>query len=136
MDGARVMEDKLCLFLEQQVINQESQAAGYQNRKAKRKEMWKNSDQAKRQKTAKWVGGQLGGKVVIGLAVGLVVGLAVGLIAGVVVGVAARVAAGLAAAIGEEIIKWDKEALDALFNKTIKYLIINNYVFIINKFYI
>ena len=39
MDGAQVIENKLYLFLEQQVINQESRAAGYQNHKAKRKEI-------------------------------------------------------------------------------------------------
>ena len=83
--------------------------------------MWKNSDQVKRQKTAKWAGGQLGGKVATGSAVKVAA-----------VGVTTR----LAAAIGEEIIKWDEEALDALFNKTIKYLIINNYVFAISKLYI
>src|SRR2546421_8443828 len=52
-DGTRVTEDKLCLFLEQEVINRESRASGYQARKAKRKETWKDSEQAKkRQKTA------------------------------------------------------------------------------------
>ena len=60
--------------------------------------MWKDGERAKkRQKT----GGQLGGKA------------------------AARAATGAAAATGEEAIKdekgeiWDKEALDALFNKTV-----------------
>ena len=53
-DGARVTEDKLCLFLEQEVVNRESRAAGYQKRKSKRKEMWKDGERAKkRQKTAK-----------------------------------------------------------------------------------
>ena len=53
-DGTRVTEDKLCLFLEQQVVNRESRAAGYQKRKSKRKEMWKDGERAKkRQKTAK-----------------------------------------------------------------------------------
>src|SRR5271155_3427037 len=52
-DGSRVTEDKLCLFLEQEVINRESRASGYQARKAKRKETWKDSERAKkRQKTA------------------------------------------------------------------------------------
>ena len=47
------MEDKLCLFLEQEVIDRESRASGYQARKMKRKEMWKDSERAKkRQKTA------------------------------------------------------------------------------------
>src|SRR5271169_1794427 len=40
VDGSRVTEDKLCLFLEQQVINRESRASGYQARKMKRKETW------------------------------------------------------------------------------------------------
>src|SRR5271170_7190974 len=52
-DGSRVTEDKLCLFLEQEVINRESRASGYQARKAKRKETWKDSERAKkRQKSA------------------------------------------------------------------------------------
>ena len=52
-DGTRVTEDKLCLFLEQEVINRESRASGYQARKTKRKETWKESERAKkRQKTA------------------------------------------------------------------------------------
>ena len=46
-----------------------------------------------------------GGKVVIGL------------ITKSVAGVVIRVVIRLAAVIGEEIIKWDKKALDALFNK-------------------
>ena len=46
--------------------------------------MWKDSEWAKRQKTAEWAGGQLGGKATAGAAVGA------------------------AAAIGEETIK-DKE---------------------------
>src|SRR5271170_4709553 len=52
-DGSRVTEDKLCLFLEQEVINRESRASGYPARKAKRKETWKDSERAKkRQKSA------------------------------------------------------------------------------------
>src|SRR5437016_10872299 len=52
-DGTRVTEDKLCLFLEQEVINRESRASGYQARKAKRKETWKDSERAtKRRKSA------------------------------------------------------------------------------------
>ena len=38
-DGAWVTEDKLCLFLEQEVVNRESRASGYQTRKAKRREI-------------------------------------------------------------------------------------------------
>ena len=47
-DGSRVTEDKLCLFLEQEVIGRESRASGYQTRKAKRKEMWKEGERAKK----------------------------------------------------------------------------------------
>jgi len=73
---------------------------------------------------AKWVKGQLRGKIIIRLIIGLAIKI--------VVGVVTR----LAAVIREEIIKWDKKALDTLFNKTIKYLVINNYISIINKLYI
>ena len=107
-DGARVTEDKLCLYLEQQVINRESRAAGYQNRKAKRKEMWKDGERAKRQKTAEWAGGQLGGK-------------------------AATEAA--TATKDEEGDIWDEEALDALFNETIRYSVVNSYVSAITELY-
>ncbi len=44
-DGSWVTEDKLCLFLEQEVINRESRAPGYEARKRKRIEMWKESEQ-------------------------------------------------------------------------------------------
>ena len=100
--------------------------------------MWKNSKQAKRQKTAEQAGGQLGGKAVVKAAVGSAAGLA----AGVATGVATGVAAGAAAAIGEEIIKdkegeiQDEKALDTLFNKIIKYSVINNYVSAITELYI
>ena len=74
--------------------------------------MWKDSEQAKkRQKTE----GQLGGKIT------------------------AR--APTAVAIGEETIKeeegeiWDKKALDALFNKTVQYSVINSYISAITKLY-
>ena len=50
-DGAWVTEDKLCLFLEQEVINRESRAAGYQRRKAKRKAVWKESERAKKRRS-------------------------------------------------------------------------------------
>ncbi len=50
-DGAWVTEDKLCLFLEQEVINRESRAAGYQQRKAKRKAVWKESERAKKRRS-------------------------------------------------------------------------------------
>jgi hypothetical protein len=50
-DGAWVTEDKLCLFLEQEVINRESRAAGYQRRKAKRKAVWKEGERAKKRRS-------------------------------------------------------------------------------------
>ena len=87
-------------------------------------------------------GGQLGGKAAAGVAVGAVVGAAAESAAGAATGVAAEAAAGAAAAIGEEIIKdkegeiQDEEALDTLFNKTIKYSVINNYISAITEFYI
>ena len=56
--------------------------------------------------------------------------------------VAAGAAVGAAAAIGEEDIKkdkgeiWDEEALDALFNEIIQYLVINSYISAIIELYI
>lgn len=47
-DGAWVTEDKLCLFLEQEVVNRESRASGYEQRKAKRKAVWKDGERAKK----------------------------------------------------------------------------------------
>jgi hypothetical protein len=47
-----VTEDKLCPFLEQEVINRESRASGYQARKAKRKETWKDGNA--RQRGRRW----------------------------------------------------------------------------------
>ena len=92
-DGTRVTEDKLCLFLEQEVINRESRASGYQARKAKRKETWKDSERAKkRQKTA-----------------------------------AATAATAGAEEIEEEEKKWDEDALDAQFNETVRYAVVNSY---------
>jgi len=75
--------------------------------------------------------------------------VAAGLAAGSVARVIARSAAGLiirpvvraVAVIGEEIIKdkegeiWDEEALDTLFNETIQYSVVNNYVFVITELY-
>jgi len=115
-DGAQVTEDKLCLFLEQQVVNRESRAAGYQKRKSKRKEMWKDGERAKkRQKTAGRPGGQLGGRAAAGAVAG-------------------------AAAAAEEAIKdeeeiWDEDALDALFNETVRYSVVNSYVSAITELY-
>ena len=70
------------------------------------------------------MGGQLKGKVVIGVTVAI------------------EVAIRAVIAIGKEAIKedegeiWDEEALDALFNEIIQYLVVNSYVSIITKFYI
>ena len=47
-DDNWVTEDKLCLFLEQEVIHRESQASGYEARKRRRIEMWKESEQAQK----------------------------------------------------------------------------------------
>src|SRR5277367_607362 len=97
-DGSRVTEDKLCLFLEQEVVNRELRASGYPARKTKRKETWKDSERAKkRQKTT---------------------------------AVTATAAAAAAAAPGAEEIeeeKWDEDALDAQFNETVRYAVVNSY---------
>jgi hypothetical protein len=99
-DGSRVTEDKLCLFLEQEVIGRESRASGYQARKMKRKETWKDGERAKkRQKTA-------------------VTGLAEA-----------------AAEEEEEEEKWDEDTLDALFNETVRYSVVNGYVSAITELY-
>ena len=74
---------------------------------------------------AEWAGGQLGGKAAAKSTARSIAGVA-----------AVGVAAGSATAIKEEIIKWDEEALDALFNKIIRYLIINNYISTISELYI
>ena len=66
--------------------------------------MWKNSDQVKRQKTAEWAGGQLGGKAVVGAAAAA--------------GAAAAIEAATAIKDKKGDIQ-DKKALDTLFNKTI-----------------
>ena len=79
--------------------------------------MWKDSERAlKRQKTAGRPRGQLGGRVAAGAVVG------------------AAVAAEEAIKDKEEI--WDKDALDALFNETVQYLVINSYVFAITELYV
>jgi hypothetical protein len=86
-DGSRVTEDKLCLFLEQEVINRESRAPGYQARKTKRKEAWKDGERAKNKQKA-------------------------------------------AAAADEdqnEDEKWDEDALDTIFNETVRYSLVNSY---------
>jgi hypothetical protein len=96
-----VTEDKLCLFLEQEVINRESRASGYQARKAKRKETWKDSERAKkRQKTAGAAPATAGAEEV----------------------------EGEEEEEEEEEEKWDEDALDAQFCETIRYALVNSYV--------
>jgi hypothetical protein len=97
-DGSRVTEDKLCLFLEQEVVNRESRASGYQARKAKRKEMWKEGERAKkRRKTA--------------------------------------VTNEPEVTSGSEDENWDEEALDAQFNETVRYSVVEGYVCAITELY-
>ena len=75
--------------------------------------MWKDGERVKkRQKTVERVG-QLGGKAAVGAAAG----------------------------IGEEAVKeegeiWDEEALDALFNEIVQYLVVNSYVSAITELYV
>jgi len=90
-DATRVTEDKLCLSLEQEVINRESRASGYQARKAKRKETWKDSERAKKRRKS-----------------------------------AAPATAGAEEMEAEEE-KWDEDALDAQFNETVRYAVVNSY---------
>src|SRR5277367_2278269 len=98
-DGSRVTEDKLCLFLEQEVINRESRAPGYQARKAKRKETWKDSERAKRrQKSAAAAPATAGAEEVEG------------------------------EEEAEEEEEWDEDALDAQFSETIRYALVSSYV--------
>ena len=101
-DGSWVMEDKLCLFLEQEVINRESRASGYQARKAKRKEMWKDGERAKkRRKTAVTDGSE---EI-------------------------------CAVTSGSEDENWDEGALDAQFNETVRYSVVDSYVCAITELY-
>src|SRR5271170_6766849 len=94
-DGSRVTEDKLCLFLEQQVINRESRASGYQARKMKRKETWKDSERAKKgQKKAAAAPATAGAEEMEG------------------------------EEEEEEWDEWDEDALDAQFSETIRYALV------------
>src|SRR5271168_5001456 len=98
-DGSRVTEDKLCLFLEQEVINRESRASGYQARKAKRKETWKDSERAKkRQKSAAPAPATAGAEEEV------------------------------EGEEEEEEEEWDEDALDAQFSETIRYALVSSYV--------
>src|SRR5277367_3507372 len=97
-DGSRVTEDKLCLFLEQEVINRESRASGYQARKAKRKETWKDGERAKkRQKSAAPTPATAGAEEEV-------------------------------EGEEEEEEEWDEDALDAQFSETIRYALVSSYV--------
>lgn len=103
-DGSRVTEDKLCLFLEQEVINRESRASGYQARKAKRKESWKDGERAKKkQKTAGTPGIE-------------------------------SIPPATVEDDGEDE-KWDEDTLDALFNETVRYSVVNSYASAITELY-
>src|SRR5271163_2669222 len=103
-DGSRVTEDKLCLFLEQEVINRESRASGYQARKTKRKESWKDGERAKKKQKTVAAAGTAGFE-----------------------GTAAAAAAAAADGDEGEDEEWDEDALDALFNETVRYSLVNSY---------
>jgi hypothetical protein len=109
-DGTWVTEDKLCLFLQQEVINRESRAPGYQQRKAKRKAMWKASERAKK---ILRTGGRKG---------------------------PGRAALKQEEEAGqdretEEKEEWDEEALNAQFTETIRYAQVNSYASAIIELY-
>jgi hypothetical protein len=94
-----VTEDKLCLFLEQKVVNRESRASGYQTRKAKRKEMWENSEPTrKRRRTAGSTDRREERE-------------------------------------DNDDDEWNEENLDALFNETVRFSVINNYVSAVTELY-
>ena len=100
-------EDKLCLFLEQEVVNHESRASGYRQRKAKRKEVWKDSERAeKRARTGKGAVKRKGGR-----------------------------RGGGGEEEGEEDSEWDEEALDAQFRETVRFSVVNAYVSAITELY-
>jgi hypothetical protein len=107
-DGAWVTEDKLCLFLEQEVINRESRAAGYPQRKAKRKAMWKEGERAKKKRRQVVVKGEEAAEQVVG-------------------GEEAE---------QEEGEEWDEEALDAQFSETVRFETVNSYVSAITELYV
>ena len=99
-DGAWVTEDKLCLFLEQEVVNREFRASDDQQRKAKRKEVWKDGEWAKK-----------------------------------------RVQTGKGAVKRErrereeEEEAGEEEALDAQFRETVRFAVVNAYVYAITELY-
>jgi hypothetical protein len=110
-DGGRVTEDKLCLFLEQEVINRESRASGYQVRKTKRKESWKEGERAKKRRKTAAAAGTVGFE-----------------------GIPPAAAEGEGEGEGEDE-KWDEEALDVLFNETVRYSVVNSYASAITELY-
>jgi hypothetical protein len=89
-DGSRITEDRLCLLSEQEVINRESWASGYQARKTKRKESWKDSERAKKKQKIAAAAGTAG-------------------LEGIPSAVVDE----------EEEEKWDEDSLDVLFNETV-----------------
>jgi len=87
--------------LEQQVINRESRASGYQARKAKRKVTWKEGERAKkRQQTAATA---------------------------TTTATDTTTATTATATDKDEDEEWDEDALDALFNETVRYAVVNAY---------
>jgi hypothetical protein len=100
-------ENKLCLFLKQEMINCESRASGYQARKARRREMWEDDERTKkRQKTAESAEEEKNdGKN--------------------------------EKEKEEEIKKKEtkNEVLNGLFNETVRYSVVNSYVSAITEFY-
>jgi len=106
-DGAWVTEDKLCLFLEQEVVNRESRAPGYRERKAKRKEAWKDTERAKKKART--------GKEAVKKE---------------------KAAAEEEEELEEEEEEeWDEEALDAQFSETVQFAVVNAYVSAITDLY-
>ena len=97
-DGAWVTEDKLCLFLEQEVIGRESRGSGYEKRKEKRVEVFMESERAKkRARTGKGAA-------------------------------AVAVKGDGEEEEEEQVEEWDKEALEAQFRETIRWASVNAYI--------
>jgi hypothetical protein len=88
--------------LEQEVINRESRASGYQARKTKRKTMWKDGERAKkRQKIA----------------------------------VTDSLEEIRAVTTDSEAENWDEDTLDAQFNETVRYAVVESYACAITELY-
>ena len=112
-DGTWVTEDKLCLFLEQEVIGRESRGSGYQKRKAKRKEVWKASERAKKRARMGKGKGKEGGEEDDG---------------GEEEEEKEKEEKEEEEEEEEEEEKWDEEALEAQFRETIRWASINAYI--------